>query len=291
MSISRITTLSFALLIGGGSHAVAATITFPDFSSTSGLTFSGSATTTTTPADGPVLRLVPALQSQAGSAFSSATINASNFSTVFQFRLTNPGGCCDGYGQFGADGLVFVVQNVSSSIGGGGGGLGYAGISPSVGVEFDTWFNGDVGDVNSNHVGIDTNGSVTSLTQLPVTPNFDNGDVWTAWIDYDGTALDVRVNNTGVRPVLPTLSALVDIPTLISSPTAYVGFTAGTGFAYENHDILAWEYSDTFRQGGVDVPSTVPEPGSLLLLGTGGLALAQRLTRRRAKGRREQQGA
>jgi hypothetical protein len=282
MSISRITTLSLALLIGVSGRATAATIVFPDFSSTSGLTLSGNATTTTT-ADGAVLRLVPAAGGQAGSAFSTATINASNFSTVFEFRLTNPGGCCDAGGQFGADGLVFVVQNISSSIGGGGGGMGYAGVTPSVGVEFDTWFNTEVGDINSNHVGIDQNGSVNSLTQLPVTPNFDNGELWTAWIDYNGTALDVRVTNTGVRPVLPTITQIIDIPGIISSPTAYVGFTAGTGFAFENHDILSWQYTDAFQDGGVPVPSAVPEPGTLILLGTGALAFVRRVRRQRAQ--------
>jgi hypothetical protein len=225
--------------------------------------------------------LVPAAQGQAGSAFSTTPINASNFSTVFEFRLTDPGGCCDAFGQFGADGLVFVVQNVSASIGGAGGGMGYAGVSPSVGVEFDTWYNSEVSDINSNHVGVDLNGSVTSAVSTAILPNFDNGGLWTAWIDYNGTLLDVRVTNTGVRPLLPTLSYAVNIPTVLSSTTAYVGFTAGTGFAFANHDVLSWQYSDTFQEDGVPVPTAVPEPGTLMLLGTGALALVRRVRRQR----------
>jgi hypothetical protein len=264
--------------------AGAATITFADFSSTAGLTLNGSATNVNTAADGWVLRLVPATTSQSGSAFSTASINANQFSTAFDFRLTNPGGITDSSGQTGADGFVFVVQNVSSSIGGSGGGLGYQGIGSSVGVEFDTWRNLEFSDQSSNHLGIDVNGSVTSVQATDVSPLFDNGGMWTAWIDYNGSLLEVRVSNTGVRPLLPTMSRIIDIQSIIGSPTAFVGFTAGTGAAFANHDILSWTYTD-FQTGGVDPgvpPGAVPEPGTLLLLGTGALGLARRMRRQTA---------
>jgi hypothetical protein len=207
--------------------------------------------------DGDVLRIVPATISQSGSFFSQTQLNASDFSTSFAFRLTDAGGIHDGT-DTGADGFVFVVQPVSSSLGGGGGGLGYDGISPSVGVEFDTWNNFPL-DPDSNHLGIDSNGSVTSLQTLSVAPRFDDGNKWYAWIDYNGTTLEVRANQTGVRPALPLMSGNIDIATILGTSLAYVGFTAGTGAAYENHDILSWTYADRF----------IPEPatGGLLLLG------------------------
>src|ERR1700730_17961950 len=125
------------------------TVNFPDFSSTAGLTLNGSTAVATT-ADGKVLRLTPASGGQAGSAFSSTSIefngSSDSFSTFFQFRITNPGGIDP------ADGLVFVVQPVSSSIGGSGGGIGYSGIPNSIGVEFDTFQNS--WDTNSNHVAV-----------------------------------------------------------------------------------------------------------------------------------------
>jgi hypothetical protein len=228
--------------------ASATTVSFADFSNTTGLTLNGSAASTST-SDGKVLRLVPAVAAKSGSVFSSATVRAADFSTAFSFRITNPGGVADAQGQQGADGFVFVVQPVSSSIGGAGSGLGYSGINPSLGVEFDLFYNG-ASDTSTNHLGIDLNGNVNSVVAVPVSPRWDDGNRWYAWVDYDGTTLEVRANQTGIRPVDPLLSRVVDIPTLIGQQDAYVGFTAGTGAAWAAHDIISWIYFDRFNPGG-----------------------------------------
>ena len=61
----------------------------------------------------------------------------------------------------GADGIVFVMQDVSNkAIGKSGGGLGFEGFSPSFGVEFDDYNNQDKGDIASDHIAILKNGSV-----------------------------------------------------------------------------------------------------------------------------------
>lgn len=261
-------TLALVALLSAASYSGATTIIFNDFSSTAGLTLTGSANAPVVTGDGSVLRLTPALTTQSGSAFGTSTINASTFSTYFTFRISNRGGISDGT-AVGADGLVFVIQPVSASIGGAGGGIGYAGISPSVGVEFDTFHNG--WDPSSNHLGIDLNGSITSVSTLNVSPSFDDGNIWHAWIDYDGTTLEVRTNQTGVRPVAATFSYNLDIPTIIGTNSAFVGFTAGTGSAYGNHDILSWEYRDEFNPIGpaVPEPSTFAIFGMFLALGAG----------------------
>jgi len=264
------------LLAVGGQSAWATIVNFTDFSSTAGLTLNGSAAPVVT-GDGPVLRLTPATTSQGGSAFSSATINAAEFSSYFRFRITDPGGTLfDDNPETGADGLVFVVQSVSSSLGGVGEGIGYKGIPDSVGVEFDTWHNSYNNDPNSNHLGIDTNGVVDhgpgSPYTLPIDTRFDDGNIWYAWIDYDGSTLEVRANQTGVRPTAALLSRTLDIVALLGQTTAYVGFTSGTGADWGNHDLLSWEYRDQFNPIG----QIVPEPMTCTMLGLGAAALLAR---------------
>jgi hypothetical protein len=267
-----------AMSLGIPLTASATTISFTDFSSTAGLQLNGSAAVAVDDSSRNVLRVTPSAGGQSGSAFSTSAVNLGSdvsFSTKFKFNFNHPFGG-------GADGLVFVVQTVSNTAGGGGGGIGYAGLSNSVGIEFDNWDNGS-GDGNSNnHVGVDINGNVNSAalnTSLPVL--LDSGEDLFAWIDYNGATdlLEVRLSNVDARPLASLLSHTVDLVSVLGTPNAFVGFTSGTGAAGANHDVIAWEFRDTFAP--VDVPSKVPEPTSLLLLGAGVIGL--RVTRRRSK--------
>lgn len=249
-SMKKLSMIIFAAVLGVSVHAYAIVMNFNDFSDTSLLTLNGNTQTVST-TDGIVLRLTPAERNQSGSAFSTETVNASNFSTYFQFRITEPGGTLfDCNEVVGADGIVFVIQSIASDIGGAGQGIGYAGIETSIGVEFDTWCNGANNDPNSNHIGVDLNGSVVhdpseSCTK-EITPAFDDGNVWYAWVDYDGTTLEARINQTGVRPSEPDIQKEVDVPDLLGQDSAFIGFTSGTGLDWGNHDILYWEYRDTY---------------------------------------------
>jgi hypothetical protein len=87
----------------------------------------------------------------------------------------------------------------------------------------------------------------------------ENGNVWSVWIYYNGTTLEVRVaDNSTVRPASPILSTNINIASVIGQNTAYVGFTAGTGADAENHDILSWRYNDAFSpigSGAVGTPA------------------------------------
>jgi hypothetical protein len=227
-------------------YAAVSSAQVPATASTRPLTLNGSAKLLTGPNGLPGLRLTPAQQLQAGSAFTSSPVpfNANyTFSVFFQFRMTNPGGIG------AADGMTFVLQTQgANALGGTGGDEGYVGIAPSVAVEFDTWLNSPF-DSNDNHVAILTNGVLSDIdpqtpygvTNCQLTGAFgcmSNGDVWSVWIDYDGANLNVALaDNSTTRPA-NLISYPIDIASILGQSSAYVGFTAGTGSGYQGHYIF-----------------------------------------------------
>lgn len=276
-----------AIVVCAMSSADATTIVFSDFSSAAGLQINGNAAAPVTDdASRKVLRLTPAITGQSGSAFSTNTVSLASdasFSSAFHFRISSSGGICDWDGC-GADGIVFTVQTVSNTAGGAGGGIGYYGLDKSVGIEFDTWNNGGWDDHDGNHVGVDLNGNIDSVVQTSVGTRMNDGNIWSAWVDYNGAAdfLEVRLaqGESAARPTSALLSYGVDLTTILGTTDAFVGFTAGTGSAYGNHDILAWQFNSTYDPIG-DIGHGVPEPVSLGLFGIGLAGVAA--TRRKRK--------
>ena len=239
-------------------------VTFTDFADKSTLQLNGNAPGNN-PAGQTFLRLTSGNE-QAASAFLKNAITLADdasFSSAFAFKITVPTGCTDSDGIQGADGITFVVQTVDNTAGGGGGGIGYDGLVDSVAIEFDTWNNGFVDDNNGNHVGIDLEGDTNSVgTVTPVAPVFNDGNVWNAWVDYNGATdlLEVRVTQAAVRPEAATTSATVNLPAVLGNPgdpvqnDAFVGFTSGTGCAGGDHDILSWTFINAFNPVGMNAP-------------------------------------
>ena len=243
--------------------------TYEGFANPAGLTLVGSAATAAT-SDGTVLRLTPASGGQSGAAYGTTAIplgNNASFHTQFQFRFSNPGGMDP------ADGIVFVLATSASGLGDSGYGMGYAGLAGhSVGIEFDTYNNGgdgsSVGDDgnSSNHVAIDSNGSLTNTARINVygngscgfasgdpaqNPNtvagcMSNGHLWTATIGYDGSHLTVTVSDPAEGAVFTAIDRYpIDLAAALGQNSAYVGFSAGTGGGDENHDIVNWTFAST----------------------------------------------
>jgi hypothetical protein len=278
-----------ALLFSVGLFSNAlADVTYNGFGDTTNLQLNGAASTALT-ADGTVLRVTPALPNQAGSAFSFNKVSTAEFTSVFSFRLTNPGGPpFDFNNEPGADGIVFVVQNVANNVGTAGQGIGYQAIGTSIGVEYDTWGNSFNNDPSQSHIGIDVNGvvdhnaigmgptAIIGNSNVPTTdlpgPELDDGDRWWSWVRYNGTNLDVFLQrNDSVSepaiPAAPILSFPINLSAVLGgSSDAFAGFTSGTGSDWADHDIIYWRYTEV----------AIPEPASFCLLGMLAVAMAGR---------------
>ncbi len=261
---------------------------FSDFSSgnLAHLQLNGSAAGAVASDGHDVVRLTPAQTWQTGGAFLKDPVvltGDASFSTFFSFQFSAPGGSFDSDGV-GADGMVFILHTDLDAVGANGGGIGYGNINPSVGIEFDTFLN--PGDINGNHVGINVGGSLQSVAAAPVgpTPRLNDGDIWYAWIDYDGATelLEVRLSLTSTRPTDALLSHSINLGATLnlvdSGLSAYTGFTAGTGTAYNNHDLRSWSFTNVYDPTFTVVPlPTSAGAGLILLIGLG----ASRLRRPR----------
>ena len=137
----------------------------------------------------------------------------------------------------GADGIVFVMQTVGNqALGLDGGGIGFEGFSPSLGIEFDVWQNANTMDMANDHVAIVKNGSlnhsgVNSIT-APVPALLTGGNI------EDGLNHQVRITWVASSNLLEVWfdcnkrqSASIDIQNSIfgGQNEVFWGFTSATG--------------------------------------------------------------
>jgi hypothetical protein len=241
--------------------ASAATITYPDFSNVSTLTLNGAAAQS-----GSLLRLVPNMNSLGGSAYvtNSVAFNSlTSFRAAFEFLVTtdpnNP-----------TDGLAFVLQGQGATALGNpsqdegyGGGPG-VGVTPSVAV----FFRGR----SPAFIGLFTNGIAAPFPPpggITIAENAIYNRNEFAWVDYTPGTLNVYLATTNVKPLTPILSNTIDIFGTVGA-NQYIGFSAGTGAASGNNDILNFTFTTNV---------VTPEPGTSFLLAVG-LAAAGFLARK-----------
>ncbi|HUQ67067.1 MAG TPA: PKD domain-containing protein [Flavitalea sp.] len=162
-------------------------------------------------------------------------INKISLNQPFDFKFNLFLGCADGDG---ADGIAFVLQPISTSIGAAGGGLGYDGVSPSIGVLVDTWQNYEDNDPVYDHIAIHKNGIIdhSPLTDVaqPMAALASGGNIedcqWhTLRISWDPSLKLIKTQIDGVDRVQATIDIVAEI--FSGDPFVFWGFTAATGGA------------------------------------------------------------
>lgn len=273
--------LLIASLVALGTAPVASaqSFSYPDFSSTTGLNLIERAATV-----GTTMRVHDAVASGGGNRgaiwYQTPVSVASGFDTTFVININQNGGP-----STGGDGMAFAIQNelVVGDTGGIGitgigrhaSALGYGlfatsapgeSIDNSLVIEFDTFTNGGtINDPDSNHISVHTGGtgengqtedlSVGRADNTTLGIDLNDGLDHTVRILYVPGTLDVYLDGTLVLTTpydFATGGTHIDTGmavgglNLIGNTSAYVGFTASSGGALENHDVASW----TWDSGG-----------------------------------------
>ena len=138
----------------------------------------------------------------------------------------------------GADGTVFVLQNAAAgtaALGGAGGSLGYSGITPSFGIEFNIYSGNTVG------IALRTNG-VTGKPYSPTTPlNIASGDLIDVTVQYANGNLQLTLQDSTAGTSFTT-NLVIDLPSVLGADTAYVGFTGGSGATVATQQVSNFAY-------------------------------------------------
>lgn len=166
---------------------------------------------------------------QSGSVWNNNKINLTqSFNFTFDVFL--------GYKDVGADGIAFVLQPISTSVGSTGGGMGYVGITPAVGVTLDTYSNFQDSDPSYDHIAIQLNGNVNHGSPNTITPltaisassdNVEDGQVHFLRVAWDAPTKNLRVFFDAVQ----RLNVTNDFVTTVfgGDPLVFWGFTGATG--------------------------------------------------------------
>lgn len=147
----------------------------------------------------------------------------------------------------GADGIIFVLQRDTTppplnvpdlpiyARGSTGEYLGVGGITPSIGIEVDTYQNG--GEPVYDHIAISKNGSVYDIVASPVPAlvdasnnplNIEDGVVHAIKLGWDNPSKTLRISFDGIEKIVYTNDIITSI--FVGDPkNVYWGFSSSTG--------------------------------------------------------------
>jgi gliding motility-associated-like protein len=184
-------------------------------------------------------QLTTTVNGQVGSIWNGEKVNLNeSFEVLVDLFL----GCAD---LQGADGIVFGLQPISTSIGVSGGDIGFGSVQPSLGVEFDTYQNLDYNDPVFDHITVIRDGILNhnlpqGVLAGPVQanandPNIEDCAYHPLRITWDATEqtltvyldCELRLSYTG-----DIVNEIFD-----GDPEVFWGFTSATGGLNNRHEI------------------------------------------------------
>ncbi|OMP29822.1 T9SS type B sorting domain-containing protein [Mangrovimonas sp. DI 80] len=199
--------------------------------------FYGSATSQ----GGDCYRITEPTTTQRGAVYYDNPVDFnSDFDIIFDANFGNRD-------AFGADGITFVMKKSFDPIyGKAGGGMGYEDIDNSLGVEFDTWKNGDRGDIDEDHIALIKNGdnrhtSVVDNLAGPVQASATSANIEDG--EYHEVKISWRASTKIFRVVFDCEERIsydgTDLVTDVfgGQSEVYFGFVGSTGAYYNLQEV------------------------------------------------------
>ena len=198
-------------------------------------------------------QLTKAYAWQNGSVWSQTRINLSkDFKIYAKLNFGNV--------SSGADGMAFVIQYLGSNLGSAGEGLGFGAISPSLGIEFDSYQNPY--DPPYDHAALVKNGnsqhqsSPSNTLQGPQIPLKTNGATvkddkyYPVAIIWNASTKTITCSFDGVQKINKVVDLTKDI--FKDSQYVYWGFTGATGGLSNNHFVCIDSFT-VYYEGTCDI--------------------------------------
>ncbi len=205
-----------------------------------------------------------------------------SFSTFFSFQISTLDT------GFVGDGMAFIIvsSNATDPTVASGGWMGLANSTDNgnannhlFAVEFDTFYNPELGDPSDSHIGVDVNG-VTSIQTYDLCSdwNFPNcayfGQIYSdyhGWIDYtaETISLEVYFSTETSKPQSPQLAVNNFSLSEFLAPDGYmyVGFSASvpgvsnsnSSISYPDFELYSWTFNSSFNsRKSVMSPASAP---------------------------------
>ena len=177
------------------------------------------------------IRLTPDQPFRSGSAWYEKAIDLSK-----PFEIT----VCLVFGEnddLGADGIGFIFHPTMRT-GYRGEGMGFAGLVPSLGIEFDTYENYHLADPAEDHVAINVNGQphhFASVSGPTAVGNLEDGNKHLLWINWNPEERRLAVQLDGYERAVLNDDVVAKI--FGGNPTVFWGVTAATGRKTNYQDI------------------------------------------------------